>query len=83
MSPEYNKATVRRYFQEVLDQRKLDLLDELVTTACVICEKGDKSTLVQNRFQKILRLGVGWCDFRSHTGGVDAPSQLNKPEVKL
>ena len=36
MSSEFNKAIVRRYFEEVLDRRKLDILDELVTTDCVI-----------------------------------------------
>jgi predicted ester cyclase len=36
MSTESNKATVRRYFEEVLDEGKLDLLDEIVATDCVI-----------------------------------------------
>jgi predicted ester cyclase len=36
MSTEYNKAIVRRYFEEVVDKRKLDILDEIVTTDCII-----------------------------------------------
>ena len=36
MSTALNKATVRRYFEEVLDQGKLDVLDEIVATDCVI-----------------------------------------------
>ena len=36
MSAESNKAIVRRYFEEVLDKRKLDILDEMVTTNCII-----------------------------------------------
>src|SRR5262245_12516582 len=36
MSTEYNKAIVRRYFEEVLDKRKLDILDEIVSTDCTI-----------------------------------------------
>ena len=36
MSTEYNKAIVRRYFQEVLDKCALDILDEIVTTDCII-----------------------------------------------
>jgi predicted ester cyclase len=36
MSTESNKSMVRRYFEEVLDKRKLDILDEIVTTDCVI-----------------------------------------------
>jgi predicted ester cyclase len=31
-----NKTTVRRYFEEALDKRNLDLLDEIVTTDCMI-----------------------------------------------
>jgi predicted ester cyclase len=36
MSIEANKAIVKRYFEEVLDERKLDILDELVAADCVI-----------------------------------------------
>ena len=36
MSIEPNKAIVRRYFEEVLDQHNLDILDEMVTMDCVI-----------------------------------------------
>jgi predicted ester cyclase len=36
MSIEFNKAIVRRYFEEVVDKSKLDLLDEIVTTDCII-----------------------------------------------
>jgi predicted ester cyclase len=36
MSTESSKAIVRRYFEEVVDNRKLDILDEIVTTDCVI-----------------------------------------------
>ena len=36
MSSESNKAVVRRYFEEMLDQRKLDTLDQIVTLDCVI-----------------------------------------------
>jgi predicted ester cyclase len=36
MSTESNKAIVRRYFEEVVDKSKLDLLDEIVTTDCII-----------------------------------------------
>jgi SnoaL-like polyketide cyclase len=36
MSIAFHKATVRRYFEEALDQRKLDILDEIVTRDCII-----------------------------------------------
>jgi predicted ester cyclase len=36
MSIADQKAIVRRYFEEVLDQRKIELIDELVTTDCII-----------------------------------------------
>ena len=36
MSIESNKAIVRRYFEEVVDNRKLDILGEIVTKDCVI-----------------------------------------------
>lgn len=36
MSSESNKAVVRRYFEEVLDQRKLDTLEQIVALDCVI-----------------------------------------------
>jgi len=36
MSAASNKATVRRYFEEALDNRNLEMLDEIVTTDCVI-----------------------------------------------
>ena len=36
MSIESNKAIVRRYFGEVLDKRKLEILDEIVSMDCVI-----------------------------------------------
>jgi predicted ester cyclase len=36
MSIESNKAVVRRYFAEGVDKRKLDVLDEIVSTDCVI-----------------------------------------------
>jgi predicted ester cyclase len=36
MSIASNKTIVRRYFEEVLDQRNLDLLDEIVATDCLI-----------------------------------------------
>ena len=36
MSTESNKAIVRRYFEEVVDKSNLDILDEIVTTDCVI-----------------------------------------------
>jgi predicted ester cyclase len=36
MSIAFHKATVRRYFEEALDQRKLDILDEIVKRDCLI-----------------------------------------------
>lgn len=36
MSIASHKATVRRYFEEALDKRNLDLLDEIVATECII-----------------------------------------------
>jgi len=36
MSIASHKATVRRYFEEALDKRNLDVLDEIVTTDCII-----------------------------------------------
>ena len=36
MSTETNKVIVRRYFEEELDQRNLDILDEIVATDCII-----------------------------------------------
>ena len=36
MSIESNKAIVRRYFEEVVDKRKLEILDEIVSMDCVI-----------------------------------------------
>jgi predicted ester cyclase len=36
MSIESYKATVRRYFEEVLDKRNLDVLDEIVAIDCLI-----------------------------------------------
>ena len=36
MSNETNKAIVRRYFEEALDKRNLDVLDEIVAIDCVI-----------------------------------------------
>ncbi|HSL78289.1 MAG TPA: ester cyclase [Pseudolabrys sp.] len=36
MSTESNKAIVRRYFEEALDKRNLNVLDEIVTTDCLI-----------------------------------------------
>lgn len=36
MSIAANKTTVRRYFEEALDKRNLDVLDEIVTTNCII-----------------------------------------------
>ena len=36
MSIESNKSIVRRYFEEVVDNRKLEILDEIVSMDCVI-----------------------------------------------
>ena len=36
MSIESNKAIVRRYFEEVVDKRKLEILDEIISMDCVI-----------------------------------------------
>jgi predicted ester cyclase len=36
MSADDNKAIVRRYFEEVLDNRHLDVLDEIVAIDCII-----------------------------------------------
>ena len=36
MSIAANKTTVRRYFDEALDKRNLDVLDEIVTINCII-----------------------------------------------
>jgi predicted ester cyclase len=36
MSIAANKTTVRRYFEEALDKRNLDVLDEIVTINCII-----------------------------------------------
>ena len=36
MSIEANKAIVRRYFAEVVDNSKLDILDEIVSRDCII-----------------------------------------------
>ena len=36
MSAASNKATVRRYFEEALDKRNLEVLDEIVAADCVI-----------------------------------------------
>jgi predicted ester cyclase len=36
MSIVSHKATVRRYFEEALDKRRLDVLDEIVATDCIL-----------------------------------------------
>ena len=36
MSTASYKATVRRYFEEALDKRNLDILDEIVASDCLI-----------------------------------------------
>lgn len=36
MSTEANKKIVRRYFEEAVDKRNSDVLDELIATDCVI-----------------------------------------------
>jgi predicted ester cyclase len=36
MSIATNKAIVRRYFEEVVDKSNLDILDEIVTTDCIV-----------------------------------------------
>ena len=36
MSSKTNKAIVRRYFEEALDKRNLDVLDEIITKDCII-----------------------------------------------
>jgi len=36
MSTESSKANVRRYIEEALDKRNLDVLDEIVATDCII-----------------------------------------------
>ena len=36
MSTDSNKKIVRRYFEDVLDQRNLDVLDEIVAADCMI-----------------------------------------------
>jgi predicted ester cyclase len=36
MSIASHKATVRRYFEEVVDKHNFDILDEIVTTDCII-----------------------------------------------
>jgi len=36
MSIASNKAIVRRYFEEAVDKRNLDILDEIVTKDCII-----------------------------------------------
>ena len=36
MSTESNKEIVRCYFEEALDKRNLDVLDEIVATDCII-----------------------------------------------
>lgn len=36
MSAPSHKAIVRRYFEEALDKRSLDVLDDIVTTDCLI-----------------------------------------------
>jgi predicted ester cyclase len=36
MSTASHKATVRRYFEEAVDKRNLDVLDEIVATDCLI-----------------------------------------------
>ncbi len=36
MTVSQQKAIVRRYFEEVLDRRKLEILNELVTADCII-----------------------------------------------
>jgi predicted ester cyclase len=40
MSTESNKATVRRYIEEALDKRRLDILGEIVATDCIIHRPG-------------------------------------------
>ncbi len=36
MSPEENKAVVRRYFEQVIDGGKIDLLDEIAAADCIV-----------------------------------------------
>ena len=36
MSTESNKEIVRCYFEEALDKRNLDVLDEIIATDCII-----------------------------------------------
>jgi len=50
MVNEANKAIVRRYFEEALDNRNFDVLDEIVAADCVI-HRPETSEAIRGRYK--------------------------------
>ena len=64
MSPQLSKETVRRYFEEALDGRKVDLTEDLFTTDCIIHRPESRKPFVG--LDGIRKIVSGSCERFSH-----------------
>ncbi len=71
-----NKAVVERYFHEVLDQQKFDLMPELMAPGVVLHRPGFDVTGVDAAMQRLRATRQDYTAFRSEVSGLIAEGDM-------
>ena len=71
-----NKAVVERYFHEVLDQQKFDLMPELMAPGVVLHRPGFDVTGVDAAMQRLRATRQDYTAFRSELSGLMAEGDM-------
>jgi len=73
---ERNKAVIERYFYEVLDQKKFDLMPELMAPGVVLHRPGFDVTGVDAAMQRLRATRQDYTAFRSELSGLMAEGDM-------
>ncbi len=73
---ERNKAVIERYFHEVLDQKKFDLMPELMAPGVVLHRPGFDVTGVDAAMQRLRATLQDYTAFRSELSGLMAEGDM-------
>ena len=71
-----NKAVIERYFHEVLDQKKFDLMPELMAPGVVLHRPGFDVTGVDAAMQRLRATRQDYTAFRSEVSGLMAEGDM-------
>ena len=77
-----NKAVIERYFREVLDQQKVDLMPELMAQDAVLHRPGFDVTGVNAAMQRLRGVLADYAEFSTELSGLIAEGDLVSVRVR-